>query len=99
MNLVVGKAYLAVQAADSIPVSEHESVEFDEKRIAFEVLNKPCKVMVDNGVEQSFIDLPEHLKAQDWYWVQNLNSHKSHWFNTGGYQISDFEKSVANLKE
>lgn len=69
MKLITGKSYLAVQEADSIIVSETEKYDFDEKRIEFEVLQKPKKVIADDGLNEEEIALPEHLKADEWHLV------------------------------
>ena len=88
MKLSVGASYLAIQPASQIIVSDTEKHDFDEKRIAFCVLNKPEKVIAQDGVNSEEIELPEHLKNDEWFFVKDLTTGATHWLNSFAYQIS-----------
>lgn len=84
----LGASYVGVQPAGNIIVSETEKYEFDEKRIKFLVLNKPGRVIVQDGVSSEEIELPEHLKSDGWYFVKDLTTGAKHWLNSSAYQMS-----------
>jgi len=89
MKLSIGVSYLAIQAAGQIVISESEKHDFDEKRIEFEVLKKPLKILATDDVSEKEIDLPDHLKAEEWNLVHNIVSGNTHWLNSKQYSISE----------
>lgn len=88
MKLSVGVSYLAIQPAGQLIVSDTEKYEFDEKRIEFCVLDKPERVIAQDGCNSEEIALPNHLKCDEWYFVTNLTTGAEHWLNSSAYQVS-----------
>jgi hypothetical protein len=88
-NLEVGKKYLAIKPAHSFGEIDGVNVDFDEKRIEFEVLPKPDTVMVCDGETEEEEPLPIHLAQSDWLPVRDLKSGSRYWFNPAEHQVNE----------
>lgn len=93
MQLTTGKTYQAHQAAYSFEDLSGETVTFDEVNFSFTVLEKPKKVVANDGATKKVIKLPKHLAEPKWHWVRNETKNIQHWLNVEVYEISGEEVS------
>ena len=83
---IAGNTYIAYRPADSFEL-DGETVEFEEERKLIIVLPKPAQVYDDDGETEHVIELPEHLKSDDWLLVENLSIGKCHWLSLKTYTL------------
>ncbi|OXX29108.1 hypothetical protein [Vibrio sp. V08_P9A1T1] len=89
MQLTTGKTYRAHQAAYSFEDLSGETVTFDEVNFSFTVLEKPKKVVANDGATKKVIKLPKHLAAPKWHWVLNETKNILHWLNVEVYEVEE----------
>lgn len=86
--MIVGKSYTAFRPSETIELEE-EVLQFEEERFIVTLLDKPEKVMVDDG-EECFIEkTPDHLMKPEWVLVKNINKGITHWLSLDVYQLID----------
>lgn len=85
--LKIGGKYCIKKPAHSFGVIDGNLTNFPEKVYGIEVLNKPNPITVWDGEQETLEPLPEHLAQDDWYYVRDLNSGKTHWLNPKGCQV------------
>jgi hypothetical protein len=83
---IVGKTYIACRPGTEFEL-DGQMVEFEEERKMITVLPKPAQVIADDGVTEEIIDIPEHLKSEDWLLVENLSTGRSHWLSLKAYTL------------
>lgn len=92
MKLEINAKYLATSFAPPIEDHEGKMVEFVPKKLILQVLEKPQMVEAFDGETKSIVPLPEHLKADDWYFVKNIGTGKTHFCNEHSYTFIRFEE-------
>jgi len=96
MKLTVGSTYLATQDAYSFDYEGVEQV-FDKVEKKIKVLDKPKRVISDDGIMKEETDLPQHLKSENWYFVLDLKTNKTHWFSPEHYQVKLINNDTVEL--
>lgn len=74
----IGKSYIVTRPGEVIPgVGEFLPAVF-----SLEILEKPKRVLVDDGPGGLVIEIPtpHHLLQPSWYFVRNLKDNIKHWF-------------------
>ncbi|WP_413765758.1 hypothetical protein, partial [Vibrio vulnificus] len=66
-KLSVGKVYNCFREGGSFEFDGNTHV-FDDEVFQVQVLEKPTKVIADDGEHQELIPLPEHLANDKWYY-------------------------------
>ncbi|MFQ2238155.1 hypothetical protein ACK32R_20930 [Aeromonas dhakensis] len=92
MKLEIDAKYLATSFQPPIEDPEGNMVEFVPKKIIIQVLEKPTMVESFDGETKKTVPLPEHLKADSWYFVKNMGTGKTHFCNEHSYNFTKFEE-------
>lgn len=96
MVLTVGCTYLATQDAYSFNFEGVEQV-FDKVEKQIKVLDKPKRVILDDGITKEETDLPNHLKSENWYFALNLKTNKTFWFSSEYYDVKLIHNDTVEL--
>lgn len=82
-----GKSYIVIRPGETVSGVG----EFPSEFYQFRVLDKPKRVLIDDGPGGLVVEIPtpEHLLEPCWHFVLNLKSNKKHWFCDTGCIIEE----------